>query len=90
LVDVELKGGGGSTLNAVFFEDKLTSEPLKATVDAYPFSIALTADTITVTGNSNTLRRITSEQIYDKVKSFLVDSYAGEAQTIVTRSGSTL
>jgi hypothetical protein len=90
LVDVELKGGGGSTLNAVFFEDKLTSEPLKATVDAYPFSIALTADTITVTGNGNTLRRITSEQIYDKVKSFLVDSYAGEAQTIVTRSGSTL
>ena len=90
VVGVELKGSGGSTLNAVFSEDKLSTEPLKATVDAYPFSIALTADTITVTGNGNTLRRITSEQIYDKVKSFLVDSYAGEAQTIVTRSGSTL
>jgi hypothetical protein len=31
LVDVELKGVGGSTLNAVLSEDKLTTEPLKAT-----------------------------------------------------------
>ena len=86
--DVSGIGVGVSALTLV--DDTYIVESNKTTVDAYPITISLSGNTLTLTGDNTTLQSLTAEQFYDLCKSYLVDNYAGETQTIVSRNNKSI
>ena len=69
--------------------DGLVSELDKSVVDGYPIVIDLTDDTLTVSGDGG-VQSLTSQQLYDILKSILTDNYSGEVQTVITRNDTTI
>ena len=87
LPDYDLSQNGVAISTVGFLPDTLITQVVKATVDAYPITVALSGSALTVTGNGATLQDLTSYQLYDLAKSFLRDNYSGESETVVNRSG---
>lgn len=60
------------------------------TINAYPITVTLVGNTLTYTGDSNTLQTMTANQAYDIAKAYLVKFYTGQDNTLVTRIGTTI
>ena len=63
-------------------------------INAYPFSISFNSSftQLTITGNVGAVRTVTSQQIYNAVKLFMVNNFTGQSQerVFLQTSGTTL
>ena len=75
--------------NLIQTVDALITQSVKATVDAYPFTVALSGNTWTVTGDGATLRAVTAQQLYDKVASYMEANFTA-ADIRFGRTGETI
>ena len=81
------KGTNGTDISASFSQDQAISQPSKTIVDAYPISILIVSNTITVIGDNTTIQNLTSTQLYDVLASYLEDNHGTYTQFLVTISG---
>lgn len=70
--------------------DNVSVTESRTTVENYPISISLNASTITVTGNSSTVRDMDAIQFYDLMELYLTENYNLETATFVDRAGNSV
>ena len=87
-LDVSMKGTGEKTQEFVSLPDLSISEATKSTVNAYPVTVSIASNTITITGDSATVQNLTSAQLYDLLASHLEDNFGTYTNFFATRSGS--
>jgi len=87
-LNVSMKGTGDKTQEFVSIPDLSISEPSKSTVLAYPVTVSIASNTITITGNSATVQNLTSAQLYDFLAVYLENNFGTYTEFFVTRSGS--
>jgi hypothetical protein len=85
VTDVTCEGIDAKLINITCFDDILITETSKSIVEAYPITVTLIGNTITVTGDASTLQSINSYQLYDAVDLLLSNNYTGESETIINR-----
>ncbi len=86
-LDVSMKGTGEKTQEFVSLPDLSISEATKSTVNAYPVTVSIVSNTITITGDSATVQNLTSAQLYDLLAAYLEDNFGTYTEFFVTRSG---
>ena len=82
-----LVGNGVKTAKSTVLPDANITETNKVAVDAYPITVSVISNTITVEGDSSTLQNLTSVQLYDLLASFLEDNFGVYTQFLASRSG---
>lgn len=83
---VLLLGAGILYQNVTMLFDLNVTEA-KSVVDAYPVSIGVSGNTITVTGDNSTVQNLTAAQLYDVLKVYFVNNLGVFTNLLATRSG---
>tara|TARA_X000001382_G_scaffold58055_1_gene39702 strand:+ start:4048 stop:7173 length:3126 start_codon:yes stop_codon:yes gene_type:complete len=73
----------------IILDDDVITESNPSLVAAYPITVNITGNNITITGDSSTLQTLTAEQFYDSVALYMRDNY-GMSDIRVDRIGNTL
>ena len=82
-----LVGNGVKTVTSTVLPDANITETNKVAVDAYPITVSVIGDTLTVEGDSSTLQNLASVQLYDLLASFLEDNFGAYKEFLASRSG---